>query len=118
MHNYKRCYSRGSPYHGKDINVLLKGGHGYRSGSHHDFRYHLARWRRTVAGVQHETIRRSCGWPHQLERLGVDVIEAGFPIASDGDFEAVRGIASIIRRPIIAGWPVLPSGYRARLGRL
>ena len=32
---------------------------------------------------------------HQLERLGVDVIEAGFPIASDGDFEAVRGIASI-----------------------
>jgi 2-isopropylmalate synthase len=40
---------------------------------------------------------------HQLERLGVDVIEAGFPIASDGDFEAVRAIASIIRRPIIAG---------------
>ncbi|MBP1657871.1 MAG: leuA, partial [Bacteroidetes bacterium] len=29
----------------------------------------------------------------QLERLGVDVIEAGFPIASVGDFEAVREIA-------------------------
>ena len=29
----------------------------------------------------------------QLERLGVDVIEAGFPIASPGDFEAVRAIA-------------------------
>ncbi len=39
----------------------------------------------------------------QLDRLGVDVIEAGFPIASDGDFEAVRAIASVVRRPIIAG---------------
>jgi len=40
---------------------------------------------------------------HQLDRLGVDVIEAGFPIASDGDFDAVRAIAMQIRRPIIAG---------------
>jgi 2-isopropylmalate synthase len=40
---------------------------------------------------------------HQLDRLGVDVIEAGFPIASDGDFESVKAIASVIRRPIIAG---------------
>ena len=40
---------------------------------------------------------------HQLDRLGVDVIEAGFPIASDGDFEAVKAIAAAIRRPIIAG---------------
>src|SRR6266849_3570541 len=40
---------------------------------------------------------------HQLDRLGADVIEAGFPIASDGDFEAVRAIAAVIRRPIIAG---------------
>jgi 2-isopropylmalate synthase len=39
----------------------------------------------------------------QLDRLGVDVIEAGFPIASDGDFEAVKRIASSVRRPIIAG---------------
>jgi 2-isopropylmalate synthase len=38
----------------------------------------------------------------QLDRLGVDVIEAGFPIASDGDFEAVRAIAASVRRPIIA----------------
>lgn len=30
----------------------------------------------------------------QLERLGVDVIEAGFPIASDGDFESVKAVAS------------------------
>ena len=40
---------------------------------------------------------------HQLDRLGVDAIEAGFPIASDGDFEAVQAIAAVIRRPIIAG---------------
>ena len=38
----------------------------------------------------------------QLDRLGVDVIEAGFPIASDGDFEAVQSIAASVRRPIIA----------------
>jgi 2-isopropylmalate synthase len=40
---------------------------------------------------------------HQLDRLGVDVVEAGFPIASEGDFAAVKAIAGVIRRPIIAG---------------
>ncbi len=40
---------------------------------------------------------------HQLERLNVDVIEAGFPIASDGDFEAVKKIAQTIKGPQIAG---------------
>jgi 2-isopropylmalate synthase len=39
----------------------------------------------------------------QLEKLGVDVIEAGFPIASDGDFESVRAIAEEIRETSIAG---------------
>jgi 2-isopropylmalate synthase len=39
---------------------------------------------------------------HQLDRLGVDVIEAGFPIASDGDFRAVQAVAFDIRRPAIA----------------
>lgn len=39
----------------------------------------------------------------QLDALGVDVIEAGFPISSDEDFESVRCIAREIRRPIIAG---------------
>jgi 2-isopropylmalate synthase len=34
---------------------------------------------------------------HQLARLGVDVIEAGFPVASPGDFEAVRRIAREVR---------------------
>ena len=37
----------------------------------------------------------------QLERLGVDVIEAGFPISSPGDFEAVRLIAKEVRTPTI-----------------
>jgi 2-isopropylmalate synthase len=40
---------------------------------------------------------------HQLDRLGVDVIEAGFPIASEGDFTAVQAIAATMRRPSIAG---------------
>ncbi|HEY5777857.1 MAG TPA: 2-isopropylmalate synthase [Terrimicrobiaceae bacterium] len=39
----------------------------------------------------------------QLARLNVDVIEAGFPVISDGDFEAVRTIASEIKGPIICG---------------
>ncbi len=38
----------------------------------------------------------------QLDRLGVDVIEAGFPIASDGDFQAVRAVAREVRRPVVA----------------
>src|SRR4051794_5234729 len=40
---------------------------------------------------------------HQLARLGVDVIEAGFPIASPGDFEAVQAIAREVHGPVIAG---------------
>ena len=38
----------------------------------------------------------------QLERLNVDIIEAGFPIASDGDLEAVQAIAAEVRQPTIA----------------
>jgi len=39
----------------------------------------------------------------QLEKLGIDVIEAGFPIASPGDFESVRLIAQKVRQSIICG---------------
>ena len=39
----------------------------------------------------------------QLDALGVDVIEAGFPIASEDDAESVRRIAAEVRRPVIAG---------------
>jgi 2-isopropylmalate synthase len=39
----------------------------------------------------------------QLAKLGVDVIEAGFPISSEGDFEAVKLIAKEVKGPIICG---------------
>src|SRR5512143_64031 len=40
----------------------------------------------------------------QLARLGVDVMEAGFPIASQDDFEAVRAVAKSLKNgPIVAG---------------
>src|SRR6266404_8741741 len=40
---------------------------------------------------------------HALTELGVDVIEAGFPIASPGDFEAVQRVAQQVHGPIICG---------------
>src|SRR6187431_1108181 len=40
---------------------------------------------------------------HALSDLGVDIIEAGFPIASPGDFEAVQTIARHVERPTICG---------------
>jgi 2-isopropylmalate synthase len=63
----------------------------------------------------------------QLARLGVDYIEAGFPIASQGDFEAVRAIARTVQGPAIAGlsrtqvadvdrcWEALRDAERARI---
>ena len=47
----------------------------------------------------HEKVRLA----RQLDALGVDVIEAGFPIASEADAEAVRAVAAAVRRPVIAG---------------
>jgi len=38
-----------------------------------------------------------------LELLGVDIIEAGFPITSPDDFEAVRAVSRAVKRPIVAG---------------
>ena len=63
----------------------------------------------------------------QLARLGVDVIEAGFPVASQGDFEAVQAIAATVGGPIIAGlsrtqladvdrcWEAVRGAERARI---
>ena len=63
----------------------------------------------------------------QLARLGVDVIEAGFPIASDGDFEAVEAIAKTVRgstvaalsrtgfRDIDRAWEAVRHAERARI---
>jgi 2-isopropylmalate synthase len=50
----------------------------------------------------------------QIDALGVDIIEAGFPIASPADAEAVRQIATEIRRPVIA---CLARCHRADLER-
>uniref|UniRef100_C6E526 2-isopropylmalate synthase n=1 Tax=Geobacter sp. (strain M21) TaxID=443144 RepID=C6E526_GEOSM len=46
----------------------------------------------------------------QLQKLNVDVIEAGFPIASEGDFEAVKKVAQTIKGPEIAG--LCRSGFK------
>jgi len=47
---------------------------------------------------------------HQLARLNVDVIEAGFPVASPGDFEAVHRIAKKVKGPQICGLARLVKG--------
>jgi 2-isopropylmalate synthase len=39
----------------------------------------------------------------QLEKLGVDIIEAGFPISSPGDFESVQAISKIITNAVVCG---------------
>lgn len=63
----------------------------------------------------------------QLDRLGVDIIEAGFPIASEDDFRAVSLISRELRRPVIAGlaraaeaditraWAALEHGHNPRI---
>ncbi len=48
-------------------------------------------------------LREKLSLARQLELLGVDVIEAGFPIASEGDFEAVQAVAREVRGPRVAG---------------
>ncbi|MCC7126264.1 MAG: 2-isopropylmalate synthase [Acidobacteria bacterium] len=62
-----------------------------------------------------------------LEELGADVIEAGFPISSDGDFTAVRAVAAAVRTSAVAGlaravtgdidraWAALSAARRPRL---
>src|SRR5580692_7429653 len=73
-------------------------------------------------------IRQKLEVARQLQRLNVDVIEAGFPVISGEDFESVECIATEIRGPIIAGLArctandidaaaaaVKPAGDRARI---
>jgi len=64
---------------------------------------------------------------HQLSRLGVDVIEAGFPITSPGDFESVQAIAREVEGPVIcalartskqdieAAWSAVKDSARSRI---
>ncbi|MDO5450540.1 MAG: 2-isopropylmalate synthase [Akkermansia sp.] len=73
-------------------------------------------------------LRQKLEVARQLEKLGVDVIEAGFPVISDGDFEAVSTIARTVKKCRVAGLArcvekdiraaaaaVAPAGDRARI---
>ncbi|MBD3267377.1 2-isopropylmalate synthase [bacterium] len=48
-------------------------------------------------------IKEKVEFAHQLKRLGVDVIEAGFPISSIGDFDSVKAVAEEVDGPQICG---------------
>lgn len=48
------------------------------------------------------TVPEKLRMAHKLAELGVDILEAGFPIASDGDFEAVERISREVKGPVIA----------------
>lgn len=49
------------------------------------------------------SMKEKCQIALALERLGVDVIEAGFPVSSPGDFESVKNIASIVKSSTVCG---------------
>jgi 2-isopropylmalate synthase len=53
---------------------------------------------------------------HQLEALGVDIIEAGFPIASEDDAEAVKRVSAEIRTPVVAALARCAPGDVTRAG--
>lgn len=53
----------------------------------------------------------------QLSRLGVDVCEAGFPIASDGDFAAVERIAKEVG-PLVAGRYLVATSFNVHVHNL
>ena len=72
-------------------------------------------------------VKEKIALARQLAKLGVDCIEAGFPIASPGDFEAVRAVSQSVEGPIIAGlartseadikraWEALKNAERPRI---
>src|ERR1044071_9327762 len=53
---------------------------------------------------------------HQLDSLGVDIIEAGFPIASEADAEAVRRVSLALERPVVAALARCAMGDVERAG--
>jgi 2-isopropylmalate synthase len=73
------------------------------------------------------TVEEKLVLARQLEKLGVDVIEAGFPVSSEGDFEAVRRIAQEVRGAEVCGlcrtmvpdidraWQAIQGGAKPRL---
>ena len=62
-------------------------------------------------------LREKLAVARQLGRLKVDVIEAGFPVISEGDFSAVQSIAKQVKGPQIAGrWARNPQACRRSWG--
>lgn len=48
----------------------------------------------------------------ELEKLGVDIIEAGFPISSPGDFTSVKAICDAVSEPTVCALSRAKGGYR------
>ena len=69
--------------------------------AHQNLRHYAAR-RRAIAGCS-MNLREKMEVAQALVELGVDIIEAGFPIASPGDFESVREISGVVRGATICG---------------
>jgi 2-isopropylmalate synthase len=73
------------------------------------------------------TVEQKIEIARQLDLLGVDIIEAGFPVSSPGEMESVRRIAAAVRRPVICGlahanakavdaaWEALKEAQHARI---
>ena len=73
------------------------------------------------------TIEQKVQVAHQLDKMGVDIIEAGFPVSSPGEMAAVQRIADEVRRPVIcalahannaavdAAWESLRGAERKRI---
>src|SRR5690348_3177280 len=62
------------------------------------------------------TVEEKLRMAYQLESLGVDIIEAGFPIASEDDAEAVKQVSARIRKPVIAALARCADGDVDRAG--
>ena len=56
------------------------------------------------------TVGEKLRMAHQLDHLGVDIMEAGFPVSSPDEFAAVQRIAAEVRRPVIAALARATSG--------
>src|SRR5437764_3517650 len=99
MKKYKFCFLPIRPYHTKSFSQEVGMGSERARITIFDTTLRDGEQSPGCSMNQQEKLRLA----HQLDRLGVDVIEAGFPIASEGDFGSVKAIAEVVRRPIIAG---------------
>ena len=68
------------------------------------------------AAVAHAVATLEIAGAEALDEMGVDIIEAGFPIASNGDFEAVVAVAKHVKNAVVAGLARAIPGDIARAG--